>query len=87
MSDADKAILERSKSIICVASPSSVEAIFNSGVQISSDSCFLSIGKTTANAIEKKGHKVLVSNHPSVFSMIELLESIGNDSNFNQSRI
>ena len=77
ISDSDKAIISKEDTIICVASPSAVKSIFESGVKIPKSTKFLSIGKTTANAIEKLDYTVIVSKQPNVDSMIESLRDLG----------
>ena len=65
ISDEDKELFSKDNTVVCVASPSSVQSIFSSGAKINPKSKFISIGQTTASSVKDHGFDVIhfISSH------------------------
>ena len=73
ISEADKDRFALDNTVVCVASPSSVRSIFSSGAKIHPNARFISIGQTTASALENYDYDVIISSQVTVESMIDSL--------------
>ena len=73
ISDEDKELFSKDNTVVCVASPSSVQSIFSSGAKLNPKSKFISIGQTTASSVKDHGFDVIVSSQVTVESMIDSL--------------